>query len=192
MLLNKRQNASNNLNILFLARTERSKGIFEAIEAYKIFKKRNSNINVSLTIAGDGFEFENVKEYLISEKIIDVILLGHIDGPQKAEAYCESDVYLFPSYSEGMPNSVLEAMAFGLPVLSSAVGALPYIIKDDINGYTTESIDPEILASYLQKLINPEVRYKIGLNNTLEARSKYISTKVVERLQEVYNNVNNY
>ena len=143
-------NAGN--NILFLARVEKDKGIYETINAYKIIKAKFKL--ATLTIAGNGFELENAKRYVLNNKIQDVIFLGDVRGENKIKTFENADVYLFPSYYEGMPNSVLEAMGMGLPVVTRNVGGLADFFKDQKMGFITDSFHPEIFAEYIEKLFS--------------------------------------
>jgi glycosyltransferase involved in cell wall biosynthesis len=182
------KNASGkNINILFLARTEIAKGLYEAIESFRIVRKNNPNHTVTLTIAGDGKEWDNMNRYLADNGVENVFVAGHVSGPAKAKAFLDADIYLFPSYSEGMPNSVLEAMSFGLPVVATTVGGIPFIIENGINGFTTPEAAPEILAGLVQRLIdNKDLRHSMGIANSLKAKEAFYSDKVVRRMEQIY------
>jgi glycosyltransferase involved in cell wall biosynthesis len=114
-------------------------------------------------------------------------VLGHVSGTAKAKAFLEADIYLFPSYSEGMPNSVLEAMSFGLPIVATTVGGIPFIVENGVNGFTTTERTPEILAGLLQQLINDKnLRYSMGIANSEKAKEAFYSDKVVQRMEQIY------
>ncbi len=173
-------------NILFLARIEKTKGIYEAIETYQLVQAKLEN--VSLTIAGDGTELEIVKDYCLRNKIEDVVFKGFVQGKEKADCYRQANVYLFPSYFEGMPSSVLESMAFGLPVITTNVGGLSTFFKTDVNGFITDENNPEVLAEYVVKLFNSkELRERIGAKNALMAQQRFSPEKVSGRILDIYN-----
>ncbi len=67
--------------------------------------------------------------------------LGHVSGAAKTQAFRAADIYLFTSLAEGMPNSVLEAMAFGLPIVTRPVGGIRDFFEDGRMGYATDSLD---------------------------------------------------
>jgi glycosyltransferase involved in cell wall biosynthesis len=175
-------------NILFLARIEIAKGIYETIETFRIIKAHNQGKQIKLIIAGSGKELNNVKSYIDSFNLSeDSIILGHVDGANKKACFSDADVYLFPSYTEGMPTSVLEAMAFGLPIITRGVGAIPDIIQAGINGFYTDSKDPNIFAEMIQKLMGDDSLVdRIFNNNYKLARDKYITSKVVKRIENIY------
>src|SRR5690606_650509 len=99
------------------------KGVFTAISAFEIVKKHVKNCR--LTIAGNGKDLQAVKSYISDNHIEGVFLPGYLVGNDKINAFKTADIYVFPStHWEGMPTSVLEAMAFGLPVVTSNAGGI--------------------------------------------------------------------
>jgi glycosyltransferase involved in cell wall biosynthesis len=172
------------VNLLFLARLERTKGIYEAIEAFVILKKQFPKVR--MTIAGEGREFENVKNYIQIAKIDNITLTGFIEGDRKIDIFVSSDIYLFPSYNEGMPTSLVEAMAFGLPIVTSNVGAISDFFVNERNGYITENNNPLILASLVNLLIvNSDKAKAMALNNFNYAKERFYSDKVVLRVENI-------
>lgn len=176
------------INILFLARVETYKGIFELIDAFEILKIKHPNI--SLTITGDGSKLSDAKKIIKEKGIKDVCFTGYVINMAKAKVYSSSDIYALPSYGEGMPNSVLEAMAFGLPVISRPVGGLNDFFINGKMGYLTESKDPKVLAELIEKLIvNPKLRREISAHNSAFARKHFMASTVAKRLENIYKEV---
>ena len=133
-------NKSNNvINVLFLGRIEKLKGLEEIIDAICILQKKNILDSFCFNFVGH----ENNKGYI---KYLNTILLknnvdmskvnfkGRITGFQKFNEYSNNDIYLFPSYTEGCPTTVLEALASGLFCITTPVGALHEIIEPNFNG----------------------------------------------------------
>jgi glycosyltransferase involved in cell wall biosynthesis len=176
------------LNILFLARVEKTKGIYEAIDAYNIVKKKYAG--AFFTIAGNGFEYGDAKNYVEKNEIKDVTFLGDVRGQAKINVLENADVYLFPSYFEGMPNSVLEAMAMGIPVVTTNVGGLADFFKNEKMGYISNSCEPDILAGYIEKLfLDVELRKQISKTNIQYAKENFSLSVVLKRLENVFNKV---
>ena len=102
----------------------------------------------------------------------------------------EADVFLFPSLREGLPNSVLEAMAVGLPVVASNVGAIPEIIDVPEGGML---LDPEDVDGFAQAIDHlrrhPELRNEMGSHNRMKAKRNYDYDVVVNRLCSVYDDI---
>jgi glycosyltransferase involved in cell wall biosynthesis len=182
----RRENPGDPFNILFLGRIEKAKGVYITLESYRIIKQ--SWPLVTLTIAGDGSEFEGVRRYAAENDIADVRFLGFVRGDCKRRSYSEGDCYLFPTcHGEGMPNSVLEAMAMGLPVITRPVGGLRDFFEDTKMGFITESLDPKVYVQFLNRLISdPELCQRIGRYNREYARRRFAAPEVVKRLNGIF------
>jgi glycosyltransferase involved in cell wall biosynthesis len=175
----------NEFCILYLARLEKQKGIYIVLEAFKQIKKKHKH--VCLKIAGDGQEFENLKTIIKEEDIKDVSLLGFVSGKIKAEILESSSIYVFPTnYKEGMPNSVLEAFAFGLPVITRPVAGLKDVFIDGKTGYLINSLDVEYYVNVILKLIEDKENYNNISNFCIKYSEKFHSSNVAKRLLEIY------
>jgi glycosyltransferase involved in cell wall biosynthesis len=171
--------------ILFLARVERTKGIYEALDAYGIVKQ--SFPSASLVIAGDGSELKSAAEYVRTMHLADVTFRGHVGGAEKLEIFKTADIYLFPSYTEGMPISVLEAMACGLPVVTSAVGGLRDFFENGRMGYMSQNVRPATLASLICQLMrDPHLCSQIRSFNSQYARRHFGARQIAAQLEHVY------
>lgn len=172
-------------NILFLARVEKEKGIYEALEIYRLVKEKHPF--VSLTVAGDGSQLRGAVQTVSTRHLADVSFAGHVEGTAKYQVLRSADAYLFPSYTEGLPLSVLEAMAYGLPIVSRAVGGLPDFFRDGVMGFLTESRDPKVLASLVDRLIcDPCLYSSISLFNWQYARNRFRSSEIATSLTDIY------
>lgn len=180
---------TNVVNILFLSRIEKEKGIYEAINAYTLLKDRKSNAR--LTIVGDGDELVRARNYVTDKLIQGVEFKGYLSGQAIREAFAEADIYLFPTwFGEGLPISILEAMAYGLPVLTRPVAGIPDFFEDQKMGFITESKEPEVFAGLLERLIeNPETRRAMSVYNHHYAQEHFRPSIITGRLEEIYRNV---
>ncbi len=177
-----------NLELLFLSRIETAKGIYETIEAFEILKEKYPN--AKLSIAGDGRETRNVIKFIEERNIKNIDFVGHVSGKEKQECFKKSHLFIFPSYSEGMPNTVLEAMAFGLPVITRKVGGLVDFFENDKHGYFTHSKDPEVFFGFMDSLLaNPELMKKIAIENHRFAKERFLSSNVAKRIEKIFDEV---
>lgn len=173
-------------NLVFLSRVEVYKGVHELLEAYQILKSRYPNMQ--LTIAGNGAKLENLKDKVKSSQIKDVTFSGYVVGEKKYELLSLGDLFVFPSYSEGMPNAVLEAMAIGLPVVTTRVGGLNDFFKDNEMGHFVEMKDAKDLADKIERLyLDTEKRKKISVENRKYASDHFKRSIVYNNLKEIIN-----
>lgn len=182
-------NQSKAINLLFLSRLEKRKGLYELIEAYKKLKS-NPLVSFTLTICGDGSEFEPLKLLIASEKIEGIRIVGFLAGEQKKLAFQNAHIFVFPSHGEGMPNAVLEAMGFGLPVISTPVGGLVDFFVEGMNGYFTTINNPSELAEIILKLaLDEKLMSNIASENYQMAKEQFSSEKVAKRILKIFNEV---
>ncbi len=171
-------------NILFLARVEKAKGVFIAIDTYRILKEKYPFL--TLTIAGDGSALPQVKKMVAEEKIPDVIITGRVSGQALIDAYKNADLSSSSSsYGEGMPTSVLEAMAFGLPIFTRNVGGLVDFFEDGKMGYITDSLDAADFAQAMIPYIeDPELTKRVSIYNAQYAREHFLASSVAKRVED--------
>ena len=173
-------------NILFLARIEREKGIYETIDVFQKLSAKVANLNCS--IAGDGKEFNNVVQYIKDRNIQNIKILGFVTGDQKNNLYKEADLYLLPTnYGEGMPTSLLEAMSFGLPIITCAKGGINDFFEPEKMGFIINNNDQLLLCEKLETLVtNPQLRLQLGLYNYRYVRQHFPASRVMKKIEAVY------
>lgn len=172
-------------NILFLARITKEKGIFIALEAFNLIQKKYPNIK--LRIVGDGNALEQAKELCHNKEITNVTFCGALSGTELINEYKNADLYLFPTYhAEGMPTSVLEAMAFGLPIITRGVGGVKDFFKQEQMGLLIESLEPMDFAQAIEKYINnEEVVKNICFTNYNYANKHFLASTVASNIENI-------
>jgi glycosyltransferase involved in cell wall biosynthesis len=96
------------------------------------------------------------------------------------------DLLVLPSLTEGLPNAVLEAMSFGVPVLATAVGGVPEIIHDG-NGIMVPPNDPAALAERMAELLNDDaLRQSVGLNGRTSLYPQFAPEQRVRQIVGLY------
>ncbi|MDN3725291.1 glycosyltransferase family 4 protein [Aequorivita sp. SDUM287046] len=189
--------------ILFSGRICKEKGVLELIKAYKILIDKN--YDVSLIIAGHvgtkrglqagGMYLATCKQY-ISEHNLEVSFTGFLSQSELIQFYANVNILVLPTDPklslEGMPLSILEAMAMGKPVIATNVGGIPEVIQDEDNGflvYGIESYAKEI-AEKIEKLYLDKDLEKSMVKNALNIykenfTAKKMSETFLEALQEI-------
>jgi glycosyltransferase involved in cell wall biosynthesis len=122
---------------------------------------------------------EKIAKYIKHVKVIS--------GQEKYDYYMSSDIFVLPSYAENMPNVLLEAMAAGLPVVVSNVGANPEIVEDGVNGFIIKPGDINAIADRIVKLAeDSNLRKSMGQINLKLAKEKYDMSIVAEKIDKLY------
>jgi glycosyltransferase involved in cell wall biosynthesis len=166
-----------NIDMLFLGRLCRDKGLYELFEATSNLHPKYPKLHLYL---GGTWEDEDIHREM--EKHNDCITwLGWVDGERKDKLLRKCSIYVLPSYYEGMPVSVLEGMAYGCVPVVTYVGGIKDMIEDEKEGIFVEAKSTESLMKGLIKAIgSKERREMIGRN----ARSKVINQ------YEIHGNIN--
>jgi len=155
------------VNLLFLSRIEKAKGVFDALEAFEALRKKNNKLH--LTIAGDGPDFAQCKALSKTKGLAkSVSLIGLIQNKDNLnEIYNKADIFIFPSHHEGFPRVLYEAMTFGLPIVTTFVGAIGLVMEDGLNCLRVKKGDVVDLENKIWQLICDEkLREKIGRGAT--------------------------
>lgn len=175
--------------VLFLGRLNPTKGPEVLAKAGKEILKERKDINF-IFIGPDEGKAEEVKE--ITKDSPQMQYLGPLNGKEKiAEAYQAADVFVMPSYREGMPLTLIESFASGLPVIASPVNGIPFEMKENENGFFVNYGDIEGLKEKILKVIdNPSIAKKFSKANK-EKSKNYTWDLINERYLEVYRNAKN-
>lgn len=170
-------------NILFLARIEEKKGIFIALE---FFKELQAEFNsLKLTIVGSGSALNKAKNFVQNNKLHNVTFTGPLFQKNLASEFIKGDLYVLPTtHGEGMPTSVLEAMAFGLPIISRPVGGLMDFFEEGKMGHLIESLDPHEYTIAIKNLINNQEKVKdIGIYNHHYSSEHFLANQVANKME---------
>ncbi len=181
------------VSILFFSRIVKNKGVYIAIDAFHKVSQKLPHYPMELIIAGDGEELPAVKDYVAQNNIPGIKFLGYVRNEQKKETLLNSHILLFPTYyGEGLPVAILEAMLYGMPVISRYNAGIGDVVEHGVNGFLTESKDPEIFEEPLMKLVTEESLYKeIALRNHAKAVSNYTAAVIREKILHIYREVLN-
>ena len=173
------------LKLLFLGRIGERKGIFDLLKVL-INNKEIWRRNIKLLIGGDG-EIERVQAIIDSDKLEGVVeYVGWVDGQKKWELLTQCDVLVLPSYNEGLPISILEAMSYGKAIVATTVGGIPEVVINGENGYLIEPGDMAALETSIQTMINnPDLVNQMG-EKSIHRVEPYMINNVIKQLEIIY------
>jgi glycosyltransferase involved in cell wall biosynthesis len=164
----------NNL-VGYIGRLDYSKGVMNFFRSIEIISKCTDNL--MFFIGGSGYLYSNIERQIKLNSCHNVELTGWISHDEVADYYNRLKLFVLPSYSEGLPTCILEAMACGTPVLSTPVGAIPDIIVDGKTGFIMENNSPECIAENILRAISSPNLEEIAKNakELVETRFTYFN-----------------
>lgn len=189
--INNKPNVNDTVNVLFLGLIGKRKGVYDLIDAVKKVKLVRKNFKV--LIGGNG-EAESLQKLIAKNSLQEhVIYLGWVSGSAKEEYLCSCDIFILPSYNEGLPMSLLEAMSWGKPVISTRVGGIPELIRDNQDGIIVDAGSVEQISDSLIKLIESEEKRSLFGRSARKRIEEGFSDKVVlPQIDALYQRVGNW
>jgi len=171
--------------LLFMGRLDRDKGLHELIDALAVLRRQFPALQ--LRLAGEGDRNGIIAHARARGVMAAVDFAGWVTGPAKIKVWAEASVYVLPSYIEGLPMSVLEAMAAGLPVVASNVGGIPDLIKDDVNGLLVAPRDvPGLVAALERVLRDSALQARLGNAGRELFAASFAPDCVVPQIEAIY------
>ena len=157
--------------------------IIKSFEKYcKIY-----NVNSILVIAGKGPEEKNLKRLVKELKLKNnIFFIGHLNNV--ANFLKQIDVFCMNSKFEGLGLVMLEAMAFGKPIIAPRISAIPEVIKDGVNGLLTKPDNINSYVNAMKKVQNYNFRKKLSKQNKLYLKNKFSFDKMISKTQNIYIN----
>ncbi|BBO82755.1 glycosyl transferase family 1 [Desulfosarcina ovata subsp. sediminis] len=175
---------------LFISRITANKGIEFSLRVFDTIRKRNPQIDFEFILAGSGNYLNQIRRFIVNNKISNVKFLGFVENAIKHQTLKNSDILILTSESEGLPNTILEGMLYGLPIITADVGAISNWVKTDENGLISKGFELEVYVSYIEKLLNSENLYKnIAANNHKIAINNFTKDKVKQKLLLIYEKI---
>ncbi len=172
-------------NILFMGELGSRKGVYDLLQAIKLLGLEKNRVQVHL--CGNG-EIEKVKKRVADlglEKIVNVP--GWVTGQEKKKLLVEAYLYVLPSYHEGLPMSILEAMAASTPVISTPVGGIPDAVRDGYNGFLVPVNSPKALATKIERLLADEKLWvRLSKNAFDTIKNKFSIDQTEKKLSRLY------
>ncbi len=172
--------------IVFVGRCERDKGLGELWEAFLDLRSRHRH--AMLVLVGAGSFAKELAERATGNGCSESVRFAGQIRPELVAMYLRAaDVFVLPSYGEGMPNALLEAMAIGLPVVASRVGGIPEVVEDRVSGLLVEPKSARALSRALDQLLGQPVwAAGLGREGSRRIRTQFSWRQNAEEHLELY------
>lgn len=171
--------------VLFMGELTRGKGVYDLIRA--VARLADEFPRLQLICAGTGASaplHQLAGELGIADR---VICPGWLDGERKRAALASATVFALPSYAEGMPMALLEAMSWRVPVIATPVGGIPQVLTDGVNGLLVAPGDVERLSAGLGRILRESpLRERLGKAARETVEDRFSVDSAVERLCGIY------
>lgn len=180
------------LNILFLGRLSIRKGIYDLLRCVREDRQFYLQHKVKFVLAGDG-DVVKARSFVDENHLNQFVEVpGWVSGCAKVNYLSQADIYVLPSYNEQMPMSILEAMAYGVPVVATSVAGIPELIEHGKNGLMIKAGDMEGLKAALRELISSrEKRIAMGRASQKIVTEKFDSQQIISQLITIYSTLEN-
>jgi glycosyltransferase involved in cell wall biosynthesis len=176
------------ITVVFLGRLGQRKGIYDLLDAYAALPGEIQSRS-QLIVAGDG-EIEQVQQYVERLKLSNLVrVLGWIDRNERDLWLSQSDIFVLPSYNEGLPLALLEAMGWGLVTIATPVGGIPEYVIPNQTGLLVEPGNRSQLIYALQRAI-ADAPLRLSLGRAARTKVKELDIEVYMRsLRQLYRNL---
>ena len=171
--------------LLFLGHLLRDKGVYDLVRAFALIAPKFPRAKLVLGGVGD---IEAVRQLAAQLEIPRrVACPGWLDAERKTAAFASSLVFLLPSYAEGMPMALLEAMSWGLPVIATPVGGIPQVVEHEVSGLLVAPGDIKDCAAQMERLLtDPSLRERLGSAARERIAADFSLSDALDRLSEIY------
>ncbi|MEA5449341.1 glycosyltransferase family 4 protein [Leptolyngbya sp. CCNP1308] len=141
------------IKFLFMGKINERKGVYDLVQSISKMDPKDQE-KITVILAGSG-EVEQLKSFADDLNVLNQLqFLGWVNAEVRDRLLAEADVFILPSYNEGLPMALLEAMSWGLPVITTAVGGIPEVVTPNVNGFLLQPGDIVGLSNAMSSLIN--------------------------------------
>lgn len=174
--------------IICVSRITARKGIKYLVEA--VLKLKEKYPNIRLKIIGEGDEKKNLENFILENKMEKFVKFsGLMPHDQLPKEYKDANIFILPSLNEGMSNTILEALASGLPIIATDTGGTKELLNNGENGFIIKMKDSNDIVEKIEKLIqNKELCQKMALESRKIAEN-FSWKKVADQYAEIYKKI---
>lgn len=174
----------NKVRLLFMGEIGERKGVFDLLRAISEHKQELED-KIELRIGGNKQE-EKLMSVINGNGLQDFVKFeGFVTGENKIELFNWANVYVLPSFNEGLPISILEAMSYKMPIVSTPVGGIPEVVDESNGVLVTPGASDEIYTAITKYVNNPELIEEHG-NTSFEKVQTYMPDYVISDLKKLY------
>ena len=171
----------------YVGRLSAEKGILNLIKSFPPMLETNPKLK--LCIIGDGPERGSIEKFIENKRITNhVELMGWVDHEDIPNYLNKFKLLVIPSFTEGLPNIMLEAMACGTPVLATPVGSIRDIISDGVNGFIMENNSSESIKKNILRALTHKDLMSMGKVSHLYVEKEFNYEDTLERFREILYN----
>ncbi len=186
----RQRNQAGTVRLIFVGRLNAFKNVEMLLEAASRVKA-NGLDDFELQLVGEGERRSNLERLAVEKGLTKHIrFFGWVDRAELVELYRQADLFVTATTWEGMPNTVLEAMACGLPVVGTRASGLGELVREGVNGYLVDLNDTATLADRLMALIdNPYERQRMGKESRKIAEREFAWDTIAEQYAAIYQRI---
>jgi len=170
------------LTIGFLGRLTKEKGVFELLRAVYLLNKNHENIK--LKFAGNG-KAETLLRKKVKELALEHCVSFYGEVIDSSWFYQQINIFILPSHSEGLPITILEAMASGVLIIASNVGGISEVIENNVNGILLNKVEPEQIVKILENIIVKPLLLEELSTNALKTSIRFKESIFAESYNQV-------
>ena len=168
----------------FIGRLSEEKGICNFVQALDLIVKDRQDI--TFLIAGDGLLRENVRHFIDQKQLGSFVKIEDwISHDNLPLVYNNLKLIVIPSFTEGLPNDMLESIACGTPVLATSVGMIPSIIRNGETGFILENNSPQCIAKNIIRILDYPDLEKIALNAQKKIEDEFSIENTVKQWKTI-------
>lgn len=184
---------SENPKLLYLGVLIPRKGVEDLLEAFIRLQEKELGKKLQLLVAGTGVLEDSLRKKVRDLKLEDqVIFCGWVDGKKKEQLLLNSQCLVLPSYYEGLPVALLEAMSYGLPVISTPVGSIEDAVVSGKNGYLVSPGQREALAKAIESTVSDSMHWKqLSEQARKTVIENYNEEQYFKEIEQIYRKLKN-
>ncbi len=180
--------AADRIELIYFGAVVATKGIFDLVMFLTTNRHFNEG-NIVLHICGDG-ELEKLRSIVNLHHLEKRILIhGWTNGSNKIDLFRKADIFILPSFAEGLPMSILEAMSYGKPIIATRVGGIPSLVQPNYNGWLYTPNNTQELTTIFDELFSNLRQLNQYGQHSREMSIAYDIKSVSKRLQTIYANI---